>query len=269
MVKRLLKHEISYYLRTLIPVYIILLSFSVLGRVIQLFETDSVVYNIVFGSSVFIFVVALIVSTFMATVLAIVRFYRNLFTGEGYLTFTLPITSTQHIIVKLLGAFISHILTTFVMIASVGIITAGDVLTEIVKALGYVLGIVHGEIGTHLIFYIIEVVVVLLIASIHNTLLYFTFISIGQLFRKNRILAAFGAYFAFTVATQIIMTVLTSLFTAFYDYLPIREIVSIMEAHPYASAHIVICAFGLLCAIFSLVYFLITRYIINRKLNLE
>ena len=269
MVKRLLKHEISYYLRTLIPVYIILLSFSVLGRVIQLFETDSVVYNIVFGSSVFIFVLALFVGILTVTVLAIVRFYRNLFTGEGYLTFTLPITPTQHIGVKLLAVFISEITTYIVIALSVVIMTAGDVFTEVVKAGSYLFGLVYSEMGSHLIFYIIEIVVALLIASICNTLLYFTFISIGQLFRKNRILAAFAAYFIFTTGVQIITTVLMSLFTAFYDYLPIQQLAEFAEMHPYTTVHIVLCAFAVLSAIMALVYFLITRYIITRKLNLE
>ena len=104
MVKKLFKYEFMYYLKALLPYQIIIPITALVNRIIQLFETKTDIYNIIFGSSVFMFIASVIVSMVMAFVLAISRFYKNLFTSEGYLTLTLPVTATNHIFVKLTTA---------------------------------------------------------------------------------------------------------------------------------------------------------------------
>ena len=95
MVKKLFKHEIKAYLRIMIPVYVCLLAVALLGRVIQFFEADTFIYSFVNGSSIFVYVVAIIACFGFSSVFSIVRFYKNLFTDEGYLTFTLPVKISQ------------------------------------------------------------------------------------------------------------------------------------------------------------------------------
>ncbi len=271
MVKKLFKHEIRSYLRVFIPVYLILLGIALLGRVIQFFETETTAYTIIAGSSLFAFYIALCATMVMSVVLAIVRYYRNLFTGEGYLTFTLPVTTNQLLLVKLFTAMFFEVISLIVAAVSLCIYTAGDLLTEIGKAGAYLFDKVYDKLGGHFWGYLAEGIVLLVVAAAAGFLLYYLCICIGQLFNKNRVLAAFGIYAAFYFGTQILATIVMVVGIALYeiDLLPLEAIEKFMETHPYATAHIVLCGLLVVYAVLALVYYLISRSIIKRRLNLE
>ena len=131
MVKKLFKHEFLAYTRIMGIVYIILLTVAAAGRVVQIFEDDSISYSIVSTISFITYGVSIGAALGFTTVLAIVRFYKNLFTSEGYLSFTLPVTATQHILVKAVTAVTMTIATLVAVMLSVSVITAGEVLVEI------------------------------------------------------------------------------------------------------------------------------------------
>ena len=111
MVKKLFKHEMHAVWRLMIPIWCVLCGVSILGRFIQLFEQESVAYNIINGSAIFFYVVSLGACVVCPFVFAVTRFHRNLFSGEGYLSFTLPVTNHQHILVKLAVAVITQVVT--------------------------------------------------------------------------------------------------------------------------------------------------------------
>ena len=193
MVKKLFKHEFFAYLRIMAMVYGILLTISLFTRIMLLFESDAMAYEIVMTFTWITYVIAILVAMGFVTVLSIIRFYKNLFTGEGYLSFTLPVTHTQHIWVKAATATVFHIITTVVSIISLCIIMSGDVLNEVCKAAAYIirgLSEAPNNLFMHLCLYLLEFIIVSVVAIFQSTFVYYTFISIGQLFNKNRILAA-------------------------------------------------------------------------------
>ena len=130
MVKKLFKHEILSYMRLWVPTQIILLAVAFFMRILLFFESDQAIFNIVFGSSVFVYVVACLASMGITFVFGIIRFYKNLFTHEGYLTFTLPVSARAHIFVKLITATLFGVFTDLVIIFSGIIITSGRPLVE-------------------------------------------------------------------------------------------------------------------------------------------
>ena len=99
MVKTLFKYEFKSYLKTLIPFNIVLLSIAAFTRLIQFFDLDivgyDVVYDIVFALATMTYVLAIVACFAAVFVMAIIRFYKNLYTAEGYLSFTLPVTPGQ------------------------------------------------------------------------------------------------------------------------------------------------------------------------------
>ncbi|MBE6767707.1 MAG: hypothetical protein E7549_02205 [Ruminococcaceae bacterium] len=266
MVKKLYKHEIEAYLRVWIPMQLVLLGIALLARGIQLFESDTIAYNIINGSSVVAFVLTTVVSIGLTGVFAIVRFYKNLFTGEGYLSFTLPVTPTQHILTKLFTALAFEVATVAVVLLAVSVVTAGDVFTEVLKAISFLWGIAHRELKTHLTFYVIEFAVFILISVMTNTLLYYGCIAVGQLFKKNRVLAAVGVYFGYYAVTQVFGTILavigtvTSLFS---------DIENFFLIHGKEAVHWVLCGFTVWYALLGVAYAFLVRYILTHKLNLE
>lgn len=269
MVTKLFKHEVAALGRVLLPVQGILLGIAVLCRVLQLFEWDHAIYDIVFGSSVFFLVVANLVSLFMVTAMGVVRFYKNLFTAEGYLSFTLPVTPAQHIFVKFTAAFLFQVIGICVSLLSVCIATAGEVLVELLKAAHYLLNELFKVVGEHLFLYLLEIILLVSVSFICGMLLYYTCIAIGQLARKNRILAAVGVYFGYYAVSQVIGTVMSVLLSVFYELLPFEAISNFIEQHPIGFVHILLCGGIILSLIMAGIYFFITHIIIRKRLNLE
>ena len=98
MVKKLLKQEYKYYIRTLIFILPAVLLLGISVRILQFFETDHYVYWLLFGGAFLIFTVGSCAALIATEVLAVVRFYKNMYSSEGYLTFTLPVSTHQHLI---------------------------------------------------------------------------------------------------------------------------------------------------------------------------
>lgn len=265
MVKKLFKHELNAYWRIMLPMWGILLAIALFGRIIQFFEFDHFVYDIVNGSSILFYGIGVAVALVFPVVFAIIRFYKNLFTGEGYLSFTLPVTVSQHIVVKVLGALVMALLSLVAALVSLCVITAGDVLVELWKAGVYILNYLNGQIGAHLWWFMLEFVVLLLVALVGQALYYDTCISIGQLFRKNRVLAAVGVYFGFYMIAQVISTIVV-IIAMFMDW---SALALWVEKHPYITIHGVMCSSILLSIVFCVAEYLVTYFIIRRRLNLE
>ncbi len=269
MVKKLLKYEFFAYIRTLFPMQLILLGIALLCRFIQFFEADNTPYNIVFISSVVVLVVSSIVCVVMTMIFGITRFYKNLFSTEGYLSFTLPVTPAQHLFSKSVMLITFTVITFITILLGVFIATAGDVLLEIFKAVGYLLKEFFKATKVHGIFYVIEAIIAVITIFVYQTIMFYSCITIGQTAKKNRILAAFGVYFIYYFITQILGTIFILTISWLDSSGLLREIGYFVSNHPYAFVHIFFCAFIILFALLSAVFYFISHRIMKNKLNLE
>ncbi len=269
MVKKLYKHEMLYYTRSLLPVYLILFGVALIGRFIEFFEADTTAYSILRGSSIFMLTIAILATLGLSFVFVIVRFYKNMYTGEGYLTLTLPVKPSSHLLVKCTSAVLVNMISAIVSVLAVCIFTVGEWLNEIIKAVAYILNKLAGIAGGHLVFYCLELIPVCLATMISSVLMYYMCISLGQLFHKNRVLAAVGVYFGLYTFYQVLTTIVSTVYTVsaitWFD-----ELLANWTRQNYLVAvHIVFLVDIIGCAIISLVYFLISRYVLTKKLNLE
>ena len=265
MVKKLFKHEIHAMWRSMAPIWVVLLGVSVLGRLIHLFETDNVIYNIVSSSAVLFYMVALVACIVCPFIFAVTRFYRNMFSGEGYLTFTLPVTTGQHLWVKLIVAVATQVVTLVAAALSVIVVTFGDMTVEIGKAIWYLFKMSVKEWGAHFPLFAVEFVLLVLVMLTMEILLFYGCICIGQQISKHRVLGAVGAYFAIYAIDQAIGTVLV-IIASFMDWEPL--VVAMVE-HPFATIHIFLCA-GIVWAVLrGALFFVISHWLMSRRLNLE
>ncbi len=269
MVKKLTKYEMLAYARTMLPMLIILLGVSALTRFVQFFESNTTAYGIVFWSSVVALVVSIIVCIVMTFFVAISRYYKNLFTLEGYLSFTLPVSPTQHIITKL---FVAVIFTVISLVAAVlaGVIAMpGDVLAEVFKVISYLFKQLFSfGHDVHIAFYIVECIVAFFAVLCCEYLLFYACMTIGQLAKKNRVLLSFGVYFAYYFISQILGTVFLIVFSIYADSI-ITMIDKFSTNHPFAFIHIIICGIIVISLICSTIYFFVSHLIMRKKLNLE
>lgn len=265
MVRKLFKHEFASYWRVLLPAWIALMGVAVFGRLVQFLESESTVYSIVSGSSILFYVIAIVVALAFPFVYAIIRFYRNLFSGEGYLTFTLPVTPAQHIWVKVLTAVALQLASLVIVLLSAMVMTAGELLVELWKAAFYLLGRAHLYLGQHLTWFLIELALWLPLSLIASSLFYDTCITIGQLFRKNRVLAAVGVYFAFYVVEQIIGT-FAVLIAAFINW---DSLLTFVNENIYLCAHLGAWLLIFFTVGIGMALYVVTHSIIRKRLNLE
>lgn len=269
MVKKLYKHEFLAWLRVLPIFFGVTLFTAAFHRVLQIFEVDSIYYDIVNVSAIVLYAVSVLVCLAAPTVFGIVRFYKNLFTGEGYLTFTLPVSTTTHLNVKVLTTVVFSLASLVVSLLSALIITAGDVFTELWKAFLYLWNMIQPEMTRHLIGYAAEFCVLLVVALFTTALLYNSCMCIGQLAKKNRILLAVGVYFIYYFITQILSTIFVLAFTGLGMANLLDPYYDFVANHPRASIHIGLCGMIVLSALLAFVFWCICRFILRKKLNLE
>ena len=269
MVRKLLKYDLRAVFKYLLVIYAIVLGTAGLNRLLQFFESDQVWYQIGFRSSLVLLVIGIASMLLLTEILLVQRFYKNLFTNEGYLTFTLPATIHEQLWSKILCSVICIIATVFVMFLAFFIATSGLVFSEVMKAAGYLFRQVVKEAGAlNMTFYIVEWMLIFLFGAANAVMLFDTCLAIGQLAKKHRVGLAVAVFFIQYFVTQILGTVFL-IIEATKDFELFELIADSFSKHPQQALHIV----GLSVMVFMLLlfalYYFITYRILKKRLNLE
>ena len=266
MVKKLIKYDFKAFAKIMFPAYLVLLGVGALYRFITIFETDGLFYTIFNGSAISILVISMIVCSVMTYIVSVVRFYKGLYTAEGYLSFTLPVTPAAHIFSKLVTTLIFDVLTAAASFLAIVIATAGETFVEIMKAEFYLIGKIFSKVGGQSAIYIIELVILVFVVAATSHLLTFMCISIGQLVNKHKVLLAVGIFFGFYLVRQILGTMFIAIgaVTSFF-----ADIAKFAADNPYTFFHLLFCGIIVLGLILGGVYFFVTKRIMTKRLNLE
>ena len=265
MLKKLYKHEFYSLFRTLLPIYGALLGFAVINRLMLLFETENAALNVVQGFTTAFYVFSIVAMFVVGFVIVILRFYRNLLTHEGYLTFSLPVTATQHITCKLVCGILVTYVNFVAVCLSLLILGAGsDILKEVFETLKYSFDAAVNYFGEgRVALFIVQIIAMIIITTVQGVLMFYVSMAIGQQF-KNKILGSAIAYICIYAAVEMI----TALFM-----LPIMvgyaaEFEKFMNSGIEAVQLFLIFPMAL-SLILAVVYFFVTRYFLTKKLNLE
>ena len=266
MVKKLIKYDFLAFAKVMLPIEIVLLGVAAIYRIVSLFETRSTAYEIFNVSTIIILCITVATAFIMTFIYSIVRFYKNLYTAEGYLSFTLPVTPAAHVASKLIVSLIFDAVTVVCAFAAFGIATAGEVFVEVIKAGAFLYGKAAEEIGGQLAAYVVEFIVTVIISAATAHLLTFMCVTLGQTARRHKILAAVGIYFAIYVAKQILGTIFisTGVTTAFFD-----DIGRFISQSPRLSVHLFFAVACIVEAALGVIYFAVTKSMMKKKLNLE
>ena len=268
MVRKLMKYDFLSYLRSLIPMDIVLLAIAVITRLIQLTEDDSTSYRILLWSSVTALVIACVVASVMTVVLCAARFHRSLFAAEGYLSLTLPVTHGQHVLAKTLSSVLVTAVTSIAILVALVIASLGDVLTEVVRAGAYLIRFGSQRFGGgRFALWGVEGLLLAITAAAAVYLMLYFCLTVGQTAKKNRILAAVGVLFGLYLLTQILGTV-GIVISVTNPEIPER-ILEWLEDMRYDSVTFVLSSMIVIEVILGTVYGLLIRTIMRKKLNVE
>ncbi len=274
MVKKLFKHEFKHYLKLFIPIEIIVLVTAVFVRLTDLFNLDILgdirpLFSVVTGFAWTVYALVIIASIIIMTILAVIRFYKNLYTAEGYLTFTLPVTVSNHIMIKLTAAFAVVSLSVVVALVSLCIACSGEFIIELVKATAYLFDMMAKEFGAHIYLYVLEVILGIVAGNIFSLMVYYTCISIGQLSNKNRVLMAFVWYFVYYMATQLLGTIFAFALQFVPAILDTDAFYKFIQTNIIPLSHTVIISTTVFTFGLSVVLYFVNKKIMTDKLNLE
>ena len=273
MLGKLIKYELITCGRTFLPIYLAILLMSVITGFsinMEIFKISGVSMIILFG---------LFVSLVVLTIMIIIqRFRKNLLEDEGYLMFTLPVTSKELILSKYSVSLIYIILSSIVsLISFIMIILISNINNFSLDYFLYDLSILSNEllsVKSTLIYTIILIFVryTIFILSIYLSL------SMGQLsiFNKYRNIVAFLSFFIINIVLGKIYGLLSIGFNFFIgDYF-----MSNTYINESSSLNVLLSGFNdmlspfllfniIVYIIFSIILFFGINYILDKKLNLE
>lgn len=275
MLTKLLKHEWERLWKVPTALLVILQIFALisgLGFLAPIWESEVVGLSLLAGLVWVIFFIAIIGVSFGIMIYLAMQFYRSMYSDEGYLTHTLPVSSGQLLFTKSLMMVIWSVLSTLGVLFSIlifaftgilcyfGTIEWGEAMTgirmefnELIQSLG-VWGIDWIEI-------VLTGLVGALISLCYGVAIIVASITIGQLARKHRVAAAFAVGCGISIGVSVFENLLRFPFVNSSVY--------------QGNQNVILIIFGgvwriyLLYLVITVVLFAVSNYIIRNRLNLE
>ncbi len=263
MLRKLLKYELSAMGRILLPLYGALIFMSlIMGIVVNVLD----VLPIFSGIVVFLYVAVAVGSAVMTVIIIVQRFYKNLLGNEGYLMFTLPVSIGKHVWNKVIaaGIWMSFGLMIGILSALIIVSSTGEVNLLEMEPL---FGIMWRKFGAMAIVYLIEVVLLIFLAAAHSILRIYTAISIGHQWGNHRVLGAILAFLGLGIAETLVVSLLGSMGVQAVLIKSTRDMV--LAFGEEATGHFVVLTMAILLAALSVIYYLVTNYLLKNRLNLE
>ncbi len=259
MLGKLIKYEFKATGRVFLPLFGALLIVAIVSRLFMTlrFQTPMII-GIVLS-------VIMIVAIFVITlIITLQRFYRNLLTNEGYLMFTLPVNTDSLIWSKLIVASIWNILSLVIVGIAISIMAISEFsLSDALQAFRELL-ITTGIGGGALAAFIVEFIILMVTALLSGILMFYACMSVSLLTNKHRVLFAFAAYLVFSTIGQII----TGIAAAVISQTNLPDIVMnywelITQIH---AGQLFTIAINIVTGV---IFYILSRYMLKNKLNLE
>lgn len=274
MLGKLFKHELWAMSRIMLPVMAVLVVLAGLSNVsvryIDMVQSDFLSFVLA------LFLVLFFLGVFAAAVVLVVvivsRFYNNLLKDEGYLMFTLPVSTHELVWSKLLASLVWSVVSALIMLALfwVTALHALNVASSAIQMnfeleLGGLLRFLSEEFsitGGYLALMIVECVFAAVIGTFASYLLFYAAMSIGQSFANHKVL----------------MSVVFFLLISFVVQLAV-PFVSMGIGEMYSNVNVDVTNFrtvlqmGMLTSIavelvYAAILYFITNFFLKKKLNL-
>jgi hypothetical protein len=269
MLGKLLKYELKATSRLFVPLYLTILVFATINRfffpMYEVSEKSSSFSEIAMAISMVIYVSLMVGLVVMTLLVMIQRFYKNLLGDEGYLMFTLPVESWKHICSKLAISMFWILVSGIVALCSILIISSKHIfIPELYKDLSIAFDQFRQYFGTFSYLAVFEGIIFGLLSMASAILAIYAAIALGHLFNKHKLLISFGMYIILKTVTQIIMVLFGYIFTNQVSFIT-ENYSKINPSH----VNSILLTSILYTGVMTAGYFILTNYILKKKLNLE
>ncbi len=276
MLRKLYKYDLKSVSLLLVILHAVLLVYTVIGRIgifiaerAQAFVSPEAsrlwgIAGAFYIVGFILFILAIVIAT---VVYLAVRIQKNLFSDEGYLTHTLPVKPTQILGSKVFVIWTWSVIDFIcVMISVFTLITYKDTLPEILKGASTFFGTLFGSFGfTN---WLEEVITLLAGLSqyfgFYPLLLLFA-MCLGNLFKSHKIMGTLLSFFGLNIVLSFLSTMITFIIPGLSPFMQANLTQDNLSVY---SGRLMI--FTLVWNIlFSAIFFVGSRYILTKKLNLD
>lgn len=277
MLGKLFRNEIKGTWKTILTIYAITIVTSIIGSLFFEFNgNDLGKVGSIIGTSLTVAYIFSIIGLFLATFIYICsRFYKTMYSDQGYLTHTLPVSPLAHLNVKLITAFMWLFLAGVIFIISVIIIllqSLGGDLWEILFTNDFwnnLNRITQEAVGYDFLPVAGIMLLMVVVGCLNILCTVFSSFSIGQLFNQHKIGAAIGVGIGFYFLEQMIMLMI--LIRWLEDvYNEVTMVVGdVTVTYTDSSAFQIVWPIIIAFTAFAVVQYVITAVIVKKRLNLD
>ncbi len=280
--KKLLKWEFRATSRQIVPLYLVLGGMTVLGvlylllyGVLENSDTGKMVLGVLTPLALLTFIFTIAAVTIGTLGILLFRYYRNLIRDEGYLMHTLPVTPAKLVLSKFIAAYVWTMLSVLLILLSVLILAFTAAVTYGVEidwnSIWQVL------VSTGIFEGIVPFLLALLASGASSILLFYAAVSIGQCVTRHKVAGAIGAYFGLYTVMEIINLIMMIVYFVIVAKTDVLWEINFQVSSGSAAFSAVnsslmipfLIVMTLLYAIYSVVFYMISKYMLSKKLNLE
>ncbi len=268
----MLKKLIKYEWKAVWKVLLIINAFTVITTIIGMLLLRTLEGNIseVSRSSAILlfalYYITIIGVSLAMTIYVGIRFYHNFYTDEGYLMHTLPVTKRQLVLSKLLVHSVCEWITQLLVMISLGILLL-PLMVEVLEVPGLTMSslisewmdLIH-DASISLPAFLAVTLVSAVIGTFSGTLAIYCAIVLGQTFHRHRVMGSILCYIGIYCLIQSVTSVLMMpqmLYIQSTDFNPMSYLTNTITTISIASLFL------------GIVWYCITLYMMNKKLNLE
>lgn len=219
-------------------------------------------------------IIGIVAFPIITYILAYVRFYKNFFTDEGYLTFTLPVKRSQLLNSKLITCVLTMFGSAIIVFADIIIIFAigagesfyNELLSPMSQSFSALFNNFSASDMVYLWLNVIIILLMLLLSSVFSTLFMFVCITFAAVItKKAKVITAIGIYY---VANGVISGFMQIVYI--FGISSISDWVSALPKDMHDPL-ITIILFDVLLALalLSMLLYALNYFMLDRKLNLS
>lgn len=217
MLGKLIKYEFKTVNRLMIPLHLGLIAITIIGRFyIQMVLTrraENIWMGFADASLMMFYIIALIAIALTTSIyLMIIHFRKSLFTDEGYLTHTLPVSVHEQIWGKLLVAVIWLTIDTALILFSIAImfLNQGIISSIFDEIPGLFLSFRH-DVGVSPTVAVLVWIPLFFVAEMASVLIYYMCITVGHSFNSHKILSSVGIYVGVNIFSNVVTGILAAI----------------------------------------------------------
>lgn len=229
--------------------------------------------DVIMSATVLLYYGAIMCCAVGTAVYLAVRYYRSMYSNEGYLTHTLPVTSNQLLLSKMINFSIWELLSAVCVFFSILLFVVfvtmreGDfrsLLDSFREVFADMQTILNSRVATGWEMFVVLLIVLFLVSTVSKALLYMGSVNIGQLWARHRVAGAILVYAGITVVMQIITQMVMIVFMMSADRLGIFE-----SDYVFGFVNQVMGVALLMQIVIGAVMYGVSLLILKKKINLE